>query len=291
MKQIKPLLALAILTIMLFSCTKDTENINDEGNLVAQLGNSIKTQTPNKAFDTQANGIYHGIIASGENQSRGKIWINLGNNGNYNAYVEMVEEGAHKFKLVPSNNEEANQTEFLFKGVTGQFTLNVSDIQSPVVTNAYLFDLPYFSTVVKSTSQLRAASYTGTFQENGGGAFSGTWNLISTGAPAPEGWGYETITSAIVTFNDHMLTDNTFELFNYPCAGTPNCTPQMGSQPGNENAIISHSQTSNFAAPTTWDLSTGGGNYFNNTCGIVTSGTFTWTGSVTKTGTISIDID
>lgn len=288
MKKINLLLVL-ISMLAFTNCSVDPANENDlDSNVVIDSQKSIKKQKPNAYFDNSEKGLYHGIIASGTNQKRGKIWINIDNNSSYEAYVEMVGGDKIAYQL----NKDAvsfNSKVYTFDSERGSFTINLDDITNPVFYDTTIDNEPFFAHVLKGTNNRMPISLTGTFTDNA--ALAGTWNLISSGIPAPEGFGYETISSAVVTFNGSMLTDTMGENFNYPCVSNPSFTPQMGSAPGNSNAVLAHSQTSNFNGVTTWDLSTGNGLYFTNTCAVISSGSFSWTSAsgITKTGVIFID--
>ncbi|MFC4633466.1 hypothetical protein ACFO3O_06085 [Dokdonia ponticola] len=283
------LLLLVVSTFAFTNCSIDsTDENNLESNVIVDYQNSIKEQVPNASFDTSEKGLYHGIIASGTNQKRGKIWVNIDNNSLYEAYVEMVDGDKIAYHL---NKEVTNLTSklYTFQSETSSFTIHLEDIKHPVFYDIVIDNEPFFAHVLKGTNTRMPISLTGTFTDNA--ALAGTWNLISSGIPAPEGFGYETISSAVVTFNGSMLTDTMGENFNYPCVSNPSFTPQMGNAPGNTNAVIAHNQMSNFNGVTTWDLSTGNGLYFDSSCNALASGSFSWTSAsgITKTGVIFID--
>lgn len=291
----KPLKVILIITacIIAASCTRDTiEPIEANFALVDFDQNPISGQLPNEKYDHTQNGLYHGIIASAANMSRGKIWVNLSNDGQYNALVQMV-DGQKMYYSLHKQASNINEHFYVFKNDISTFEFDVSNLEQPTFTNVSILSEPFYATAIKGTNGRMPFSFTGIFRETvPGSPFAGTWNLISTGVPAPEGFGYETISAAMVTFNSNMFTDTTSELFNYPCVSNPAFNPQMGSVPGNTNAVIAHAQTSYFNGTTSWDLGTGNGLYFNSACGSVTYGTFSWTSAatgVTKNGLILID--
>ncbi len=288
MKKIN-LLFTSLAMLAFTNCSVESVSEDDlHSNVIIAVQSSIKEQTPNVRFDHSEKGLYHGIIASGTNQKRGKIWVNIDNNSLYEAYVEMVDGAKISYQL---NKEDfnVNARTYKFDSDRGSFTINLEDSKHPVFYDTTIDDEPFFAHVLKGTNNRMPISYTGTFTDNA--ALSGTWNLISSGIPAPEGFGYETISSAVVTFNGSMLTDTVGENFNYPCVANPSFTPQMGSIPGNPNGVIAHNQMSDFNGVTTWDISTAGGLYYNNTCQVIGAGSFSWTSvsGITKTGTIFID--
>lgn len=289
MKKFK--LLLFIFSVVFFTnCSKEqVHEVETNSDLNFAINVPINEQKPSLDFDQSEKGLYHGIIASGVNLTRGKIWVNIGNDNQYNAFVQMVNGDKFSYQLAEENGAVKAKT-YSFIGERGAFTINLNNYNEPVISNAILNNEPVFAKVVKGTNGRMPFSFTGTFTDNG--SFNGTWNLISTGVLAPEGWGYELINSAVVTFNGNMYSHSSFNTFNYPCVGNPALNAQMGSLPGNNNAVISHSQTSNFSGVTTWDLGTGNGQYTNDSCNLISSGSFTWTNSGNgnmKNGFIYID--
>lgn len=287
------LIILVTACLVIVSCSKDTdESIEVNSTLIDLNDNPISGQLPNDKYDHSEKGLYHGIIASGTNESRGKIWVNLNNDGQYNAYVEMVDGQNFSYKLANGQTDLQSHL-FTFKADNASFTIDVLDYYNPIFTEVIINSQPYFAAALKGTNNRMPISYTGIFRETVvGSPFAGTWNLISTGVLAPEGFGYETISMAVVTFYGTMFTDSTFELFNYPCISNPAFNPQMGTIGGNANAVLAHDQTSNFNGTTSWDLGTANGDYYNSACAIVPFGTFSWTSAatgITKNGFVRID--
>lgn len=292
MKLFNPFILIAVCLLML-SCSKETLDSPEAAfTLETSNLNSIAIQIPNSKLDNSAKGIYHGIVASGTTLSRGKIWVNLGNDSSYTAIVEMVGGQHYNYTLdLSASDKEMNR--FVFVNKKSSFTIDTSDFLQPILENVVLDQEPYFASAVKGTNNRMPFSLTGTFIEDVAGAtFSGTWNLISSGVTAPEGFGYELIGQTVVTFNGNMFTDSTMEQFNYPCIGNPAFNAQLGDFVGNANAIIAHSQTSNFNGTTNWDLGTANGDYYNNSCSLISSGSFSWTSATsgtTRNGLVFID--
>ncbi|WP_189342912.1 hypothetical protein, partial [Ulvibacter litoralis] len=186
-------------------------------------------------------------------------------------------------------------TEVQFLGTAGKFTVNVSDINAPVVTEVVLNNQPYFSSVVKNRNIMAAVSRTGTFSDPVNTSFTGTWNIISDGSITnPNGEGGQTITSVVVTYNGVMYTDTVMEVFNNGCFGGPGYIPDMDAF--EFNAIFAADQNSMFGGSTSWALGVlpffpqGYTNLAD--CTPTSSGTFSWahpTNGLTRSGTIFID--
>ncbi|RLD30402.1 MAG: hypothetical protein DRI70_01270, partial [Bacteroidetes bacterium] len=80
-----------LLALISISCSKESE-VTDEGALLVFTNiSTLKDQVPNSLLNESMEGIYHGVVASGSTQSRGKIWVNVANNSNYNALIELVD--------------------------------------------------------------------------------------------------------------------------------------------------------------------------------------------------------
>ena len=87
MKPIKSVFALAVFSFLLLACSQENEIIDESFDLTVIVDTPIQNQTPHYSFDNNERGIYHGIIVSTTTESRGKIWINMGNDTQYYAYI------------------------------------------------------------------------------------------------------------------------------------------------------------------------------------------------------------
>ncbi len=299
MKRLQYLLAPAMLLFFLMSCTQESDGIDENYDLTLQITTSAQAQDPNPALDTSEKGIYHGIIASTTTQSRGKVWVNVGNNGHYNAYIEMV--GGDIFQLdldQQSIAEDDGNANYIFRNAEGSFNLNLNDINQPIVTDAAFNNEIYTINVLKSRSQNRASAITATFQETEPfSSFAGTWNLISDGVVTnPNGLNGEAITSIVITMNGDVYTDLVFDTFNGTnCLGVSAMVPVLNMD-GISGHIVSAYQTSEFAAgvakwgigydPVTAEYT----DYLF--CEAANSGYFEWTndqGTLTRIGEINVD--
>ena len=165
-------------------------------------------QTPATQLDTTKQGIYNGVVASGHTQSRGKVWINLGNNTQFTATVKMVDGETMSFQGVRKSTRTG--VSYLFTNDNGSFTVTENTVRSPEITDVMLNNEPYFMYAVKrrggNTSNIFGdpAFYTGTFQEDGGSRM-GTWNIVADGSnSSPNSFGGNGITDLMVTFNGTM---------------------------------------------------------------------------------------
>lgn len=284
-------IAIALLVV---SCSKDTETVYQEADLKAQINVSEKEQAPRAIYDTSERGIYHGVIASGYNQTRGKVWVNVGNNTRYTALIEMVNGDVFHFELDSNDTTlEERPTTFNFKTNEGGFILDVSNPRKPIITEASLYNEEYLANVLKSTSLQRAAVMTGVFSEIGNPLFSGTWNILSNGETDPSGYGGQAITMCMVTWNGRSLEDTTFETYTSPflCLNSE-VIPAVGTF--GLNGIMCDDQVSVMGMSTVnWSLSFDTLVYTNYTdCLPRTSGLFTLDNGqgITRAGIIAIDL-
>ena len=289
MKHLKSFLALALFSFFLVSCTQDSETVDASLDLTAEINVPIQEQTGKAAFDSSSRGLYHGFYTSGMAQSNGRIWINLGNDGRFNALVEIDGGGTYIFELAPTGTQDSNPDVYRFTNAAGSFLLNVTNPVSPKITAATLNNMIHLGTVVKSTSTRIPVTITGTFA----GGLSGTWNLMGNGGTTDGIPDTEIITSVEVTYTPGgggapiMKIDTTFEPILDCFIG--------GSQPytgGFEpNDVSANGQTSDFGGSgmTSWSLffNNAFGGYHDNTCNNSLNGTWSRDGGAT-TGTITI---
>jgi len=151
---------------------------------------------PNKSFDSEARGLYHGIIVSNDTNLHGKIWINLGNDENYNALVKTLDNQIFSFTSILIST---NDTYFHFEGTEGEFDFDVSNINNPKAENVYINHQPGFINVIKEKDGQKAAAVLGTYS---GGPYSGTWDfLVGSGET-------EINKIVITTASGFMIEDN-----------------------------------------------------------------------------------
>jgi len=297
MKTINWILTCTLVAMVTISCTQDNEQTSESASLTTDITN-LKNQIPNPLLDETTEGIYHGIVASASTQSRGKIWVNVANNSNFNALIELVDGGSIEFNLDPDTVEEtATMTIFEFASTQGSFTLDLSNPDEPVISDIALMSETYFGRVVRSMGNNMASSATATFTENGNPAFSGTWNLIADGTNAsPNGENGDGITSLLITYNLNVYEDFEFDNFNaMGCLGISSYVPTLGSFETTDYTVCDY-QTTSFAGGTAkWYLSfdpTGSGYMNYLMCETTVAGTFTWTsddGTIYREGEIMLD--
>lgn len=298
MKLINRSLACLLVAFVSLSCTQENDLVDQSASLVSNTSLNAKEQVPNPLFDSSVEGMYHGVVASASTQSRGKIWVNVGNNSNFNAIIELVDGSVFEFNLDPDTVlETSTMTVFHFESSIGSFTIDLGEIESPEISNIVLQSESFFGRVVKSMSSNMASSVTATFSATGNPGFSGTWNLIADGSNAnPNGENGDGITSLLITLDGVVYEDFEFSSFNATtCFGIPSYVPTLSSFETPEFTICDY-QTSVFNGGTAkWTVSydPDGAGYMNYlSCETATAGTFDWTsadGITSRIGEIVVD--
>ena len=298
MKHLKTLFALAVFSFLLLACSQENDSIDESLNLSAPINQTANNQVPSESFDNSEKGIYLGVIASGTDRSRGKIWINVGNDNHYNAYAEMVEGKIIQFELKDETREEAATTStYNFANSEGSFKLDLSNFNEPRVANAVLNGTSYFTNLVKSRSHNRASAVTASFEEIDNPQFGGTWNLISDGSITnPNGSNGEAITSLMITMGTQVFIDTTFDNFDASyCLGVLDFVPTLSAN-SMVNTVMCDYQTTQMAGGIVkWSLGYDPleDDYIDwRWCEVISSGTFGWTdlaGTFSRVGWIVMD--
>lgn len=288
MKLIHTLAAMLVGGIVLTSCQDNISKINAKSpEIVAQMALSAKKQKPVSLFDANnKKGLFHGLIASSNSTDRGKIWINMGNNNSYDAYLEMVNGVVMKFE----GSTKKNSLLYEFKSENGYFTVDVSG-EAPVFSTIEERGEKYFIKVYKNTTKNNVRVVTGRFHSKENENLEGTWNLLSDGKVMdPNGNGGEAITSVVVTMGGEMMIDEDLELINDTCISLPDAIPQL-SDNSDVGLIGAYNQVSDFQGETKWSLVFCLGQYLNTRCKRVDSGSFerTTADGVTHKGIIYVD--
>ncbi len=295
MKRLIPTYVSVCLVVLMLSCSAEdnTETYDAEANAVL-----LKEQLPTRAFDQSPNGLYHGAVLSASTQARGKIWVNIGNNGLHNALIELADGSIYTFTPSPEfMTANAVRTVFNYIGSAGSFVVDVSDINNPQLSELNLGNEAFFGQLVKSLSASPASVATAVFSEFGSGSFSGTWSFIADGSIVnPNGDNGVGISSLMIVYNGEVFTDSSFDAFDASsCLNNSNYVPTLNGF-GVNGSVISDYQNSEFAGGTTkWDLSydASSGSYMDyRNCSGMGSGIFSWTsgdGLVMVNGEIMLD--
>jgi len=185
----KKILSLMVLAAALVACTQDDpasidapENLNSTTSTIVDLDvTNPSTETPNRSFDNTSNGMYHGIAVTSDVSVHAKIWVNVANDGNYNA-IAITDNG----ERIPFTGTPISRSQEIinFTGKDGSFIFDVTDLNSPVATEVILNGKDGYVQTVKDRSDQRAAVVLGTYVDELDPAFTGSWDLITDGTPA-----------------------------------------------------------------------------------------------------------
>ena len=159
--------------------------------------------------------MYHGIVVTQDLSVHGKIWVNVANNGDYNATVVTNKGEQMAFYGTPlSRNREI----ISFNGKVSSFTFDVTDFNNPRATEVILNGIDGYVQTVKDRSGQRTAAILGTYVYINDAAFAGTWDLITDGSTIGNPFGAPNLTQVcIVSPSGGMFVDNVMDTFDYPC--------------------------------------------------------------------------
>jgi hypothetical protein len=299
MRHLKTLFASFVFLFLLLACSGENDTLDEGLNHIAPVYLTANNQIPNEAFDNSKNGIYFGVIASGIDRSRGKIWINVGNDGRYNAYVEMVGGKIIHFTLQGGTRSvsESNSI-YIFINTEGSFILDLTNFNEPKVTSALFNNTSYFTNLIKSRSYNRSTTaVTAIFEEIGNPIYGGTWNLISDGSLSnPNGINGQGITTLMITMGTQVFIDNSFENYDASyCLGISEFVPTLNAN-GVTDTVMCDYQTSFMAGGRVkWSLGYDPleEDYIDwRWCEVLLSGSFRWTNpssTLMKEGWIILD--
>jgi len=169
----KLLLSMAVVA-MLFSCSKDSVETETTADLTQM--------TPSKSLDDKTDGMYVGVFGHHEIKAlHGKIFINVNNDGNYTAKIEMV-NGDH-IKFVGSS---INNTNIHFTSDRGSFDYDTLNFATPVASNVFIDNEESYIVTVKAKNNLVPHVLLGTYEETGNEAnFYGNWDMLGDDIPNP----------------------------------------------------------------------------------------------------------
>ncbi|MEP2935727.1 MAG: CUB domain-containing protein [Gilvibacter sp.] len=295
----KKLILLFALGMFVVSCSKDATTEEQIENNAFLESVDPDTATPKAALDGSSLGMYHGYIATLDNQLNAKLWINAGNDDKFNATARSITGEKYSFF---SHEADMAGTVFIFKGAIGNFTLDISDSTNPVVSEVRLNGTEGVSTVFKEFSYQRGFTSLGSYVDDVDGAFTGFWNILSDGTPHPAGAGVIGQQVDVLGPGGNLFQDMLMEPFDFACFGQTGIPPLMWIDPGVQNEMWFFEQTSTWLGlPAQYDLGVSpiirdGNNLayadvINRDSGGVAGcfiatqqGTWTWNG---RTGTVS----
>ncbi|WP_299680113.1 hypothetical protein [uncultured Dokdonia sp.] len=232
----KLILGIFVLAIC-FSCSNDeidsetiitNVDITTEAIIAQQASTAINgeykgainpvTLTPQSRFNTNAKGMYHGIIVSSDTEIHGKIWINLENDGKYNAIVVTnTDDKLSFFGNMGRALSKNSFSEITFVGERGSFVYDVSDYNNPIATAVVIDGKEGYIETVKDRSDQRADVALGTYVDTDDATFAGTWDLMTDGTLDPI-IGLPILTqTCTVGPTGAMFTDMTMEPFDWSC--------------------------------------------------------------------------
>lgn len=216
MKNYFYLLALIFITI---ACSKDDSNTNESTEVFTNTSTTINMESintsPEEALDNTSKGLYLGILVTTDMSVHGKIWINVANDGKYNATVVTDSREIHQFSGEPSSY---NELIIQFEGSVGSFTYDVSDFNNPEATEVNINGIDGYIQTIKDRSNQRASATLGTYVDDNDASFTGSWDLLTDGTTTGTAFGYPALTEVhILGPGGTMYVVDQFTSFAFPC--------------------------------------------------------------------------
>lgn len=175
----KKLILLFAISLAVVSCSKeDATAIDSQENLVQQLNTDISQQAPQTNYDQSQKGLYAGVIVANNTEFHGKLWVNIGNDTNYNALVHTIDGDKLEFAL-DTNTASLSKNIFTFTNERGSFTVDVSDYNNVKVNNITIDGTEGHAFVGKQTHGHTRMISLGTYDAALLGTTTGTWDIMA----------------------------------------------------------------------------------------------------------------
>lgn len=270
----KKLILLLAVTLVVFSCSK--ENVNTETETA-----DLTQMVPSKALDQSTDGLYVGVFGNSDIQElHGKIFVNVNNDGNYTAFIEMVNGNDIKFQ-----GTNTSKSSIHFTSNRGSFDFNTNALNDERASNVIIDNEESYIVTVKAQSRLVPHVLLGTYEETGNEAnFYGNWDMLGDDVANPDFCcNSQGLAQLVIT---HKGTKGPFTVTSFELTGASNGCMGPGYLPhlfdvsgdGVADGVFMASQTNSIGGNTTnyhiglWDA---GATYYNEDCtAIVTSGTW-----------------
>lgn len=282
----KKLLSLVLL-ISLLACQSDPIQTETNPTTVADLFE--QKSSPN--LEEPLRGLYDGIIGTFDQSIHGIVVVSIYNDGYLTAGAKLLDGSELRFE-----GSQIGENNYRFKNDMGSFEILITEEREIKATNVLFNGDKGFVSVFKNTRGVGSVLAMGTYVDSSDPTFSGVFDLltidfeIDLGVP-PFGPAYRIQDIFISHIGGQTFLDG--DAFNYE--SFTQCV--FASQPitmvfssGGVEVVDALSQTSSFNGSTcNWSvfygLNAGAITYQDNTCAIVTSGSWSWRG---RSGTLQI---
>lgn len=278
--------------ITLFSCqTEETEAIVNDAETA-----SLFLQLPDSSLDNRKEGFYQGVFNTFDTTIKGQILINLGNQGQYKAEVQLLSGETLYFN---ANTKGTNN--LVFSNHRGSFTINISDDGKAVAEDLMIDEKQGYIRSYKKNRGSNISLALGTYEETGNTSFTGNWDMVNLGSQVSVAGIYNGMAPGIDNVVISSPNGSVFEDTNFTNEPITVCTSYTAARAyvtfdlignGFIQLIEAQDQVSTFGGvDCSWGLSASAVSninitgYTNNTCQTVNSGIWSWNG---KTGTISV---
>lgn len=176
--KLKALPLLILIFLGVYSCQQEEINLEDQSTYIDL---NLETFIPSQDLDNSPKGKYVGVLGHHTNlEIHGKIFINAGQQGQYDALAKLTNGRFLRFKGKPQTKDGIL---VYFEGTSGNFTMNFEDFANPILTSVQLYEENTEGYIVaqKSTYNAQAFVLTGTYVDESDPNFQGNWDLIGNG--------------------------------------------------------------------------------------------------------------
>lgn len=263
----KNIIALFIVIIAFTSCEKDQEVIT-EAVAPLDLVAKVFSQKAVAIHDQEQKGLYRGIFSTYDRSFKGEILIDLGNSGNYEAAVKLI-EGGDSFYFKGKEFDGVDGKQYLFENKRGSFEVNISRGDRIEIRHFNFDNKDAYIVAYKERFGVDVSISFGNFTDDTDPAFVGNWDAINKGATYLSPPAHSTVPNPLLIIEEIIISKsgNIFissdgspynDSFIEPCFYLD--TFQHGyffeTIAGTYKEIIGYNQTSTFAGIVcTWSLS------------------------------------
>ena len=206
---------LLLLCIGLFqSCSNDEIEISESLNFTTAT--NLKSIEPKAEFIQESRGLYLGTVVTSDLELHGKIYVNAGNDSNYNALIEFPNGENISFAAANQTERSLGNINYYSKDSNSRFTLNIQDYSHPIITDFTIRNLSANMVLVKDDLRSRAGVLVGTYVDANDPTFHGTFDVFTNGAEHPYHSSASTITgTSIATPGGNVFGDELMENFDF----------------------------------------------------------------------------
>ncbi|MEP2935670.1 MAG: hypothetical protein ABJM06_08115 [Gilvibacter sp.] len=273
--------------LLVLSCNTDTPDQEINPTTVADL--FLQKTTPN--LDQKLKGLYDGVIGTFDQSIHGEIVVSIYNDGYLTAGAKLLDGSKLRFE-----GAQIGENNYRFKNEMGSFEVQITEEREIKAYNVNFNDQDGFVSVFKNTRGVGTVLAFGTYVDSLDPSFSGVFDMLSIDGeidPAVPPFGLAFRIQDVFVSHIGGQTSLDADAFNYEpftqCVFTT-LPMTMRWSSGDISVLEALNQSSSFFGyDASWGLfygnNSGAITYYDNTCTVATSGSWSWNG---RSGSISI---